>query len=131
MEHALDGPSRRSVLKYGLGGLATVIAGGTSILATTRSAAADVVGGRLFVSRGERTMIDGLVVPVVGFGSTSTRVELPGPQIEVQPGDTVNLTITNTANVPVGFSVPGVRSDRDVHRRSTASRSLAFTGFAT
>ena len=127
MEHALDGPSRRSVLKYGLGGLATVIAGGTSILATTRSAAADVVGGTLFVSRGERTMIDGLVVPVVGFGSTSTRVELPGPQIEVQPGDTVNLTITNTANVPVGFSVPGVAGAELAPLAPGTTRTLTFT----
>ena len=108
MEHPHAQPSRRTVLKLGLGGLATVVAGGTSVLTTTRSASAAVVSGTLFVTAGERTMIDGLRVPVVGFGTTRDRVELPGAQIEVQPGDTVNLTITNTAAMPVGFSVPGV-----------------------
>ena len=63
MDHSLAQPTRRTVLKYSLGGLATVVAGGTSILSTARSAAADVVSGQLFVAAGERTMIDGLLVP--------------------------------------------------------------------
>ena len=127
MERAHVQPSRRSVLKLGLGGLATVVAGGSTVLATTRSAAADVVDGTLFVTRGERTMVDGLVVPVVGFGSTRERAELPGAQIEVQPGDTVNLTITNTATVPVGFSVPGVAGAELAPLAPGATGTVRFT----
>jgi len=43
--------------------------------------AADVVNAALFVANGERIMIDGLVVPFVGFGSTADRLELPGGQL--------------------------------------------------
>ena len=126
MDRSLAQPTRRTVLKYGLGGLATVVAGGTSILSTARSVAADVVSGQLFVAAGERTMIDGLVVPVVGFGSTRGRVELPGAQIEVQPGDTVNLTITNTASMLVGFLVPGVTGAELAPLAPGTTRTLSF-----
>ncbi len=51
-------------------------------------------------------MIDGLVVPFLGFGSTAERLELPSGQLEVQTGDTVNLTISNRSTLPVGFAVP-------------------------
>ena len=101
-------PTRRAVLKYGVGAVATVVAGSSVVLTTARGAAADVVNATLYVSAGSRTMIDGLVVPVVGFGSTRGRVELPGGQLEVQTGDTVNLTLTNTTTMPVGFAVPGI-----------------------
>ncbi|WP_374969693.1 multicopper oxidase domain-containing protein [Terrabacter sp. BE26] len=69
-------------------------------------AAADVVNAGLFVLNGSRTMIDGLVVPFVGFGSTADRLELPSGQLEVQTGDTINLTITNKSTLPTGFAVP-------------------------
>ena len=127
MEHTYAPPSRRTVLKLGLGGLATVVTGGTSVLATTRTASAAVVQGTLFINSGERTMIDGLVVPVVGFGSTRDRVELPGAQIEVQPGDTVTLTITNTAPMAVGFSVPGLAGAELAPVASGATRTVSFT----
>ena len=127
MERAHARPSRRTVLKLGLGGLATVVAGGSSVLATTRNASADVVNGTLFVSSGERIMIDGLRVPVVGFGSTRDRVELPGAQIEVQPGDTVNLTITNAAAMPVGFSVHGVPGTELAPLAPGATGTVSFT----
>jgi FtsP/CotA-like multicopper oxidase with cupredoxin domain len=105
MHEAQAGPSRRSILQYGLSGLAVIAAGGSVVLSSATRAAADVVNATLYVAHGERTMIDGLVVPFVGFGSTAERLELPSGQLEVQTGDTVNLTIVNRSTLPVGFHV--------------------------
>jgi FtsP/CotA-like multicopper oxidase with cupredoxin domain len=99
--------SRRTVLR--IAGLLAVGGGASLVLLPTRRASADVVNAALFVVGGERTMIDGLVVPLVGFGSTAGRLELPSGQLEVQTGDTVNLKITNNSALPVGFNVPASR----------------------
>jgi FtsP/CotA-like multicopper oxidase with cupredoxin domain len=101
-----DQLSRRTVLRYGLGALAAVGAGGSTVLLETSRAAADVVQASLFIVGGERTMIDGLVVPFVGFGATADRLELPSGQLEVQTGDTVIIELTNSSTLPVGFEVP-------------------------
>ena len=98
--------SRRTALKAGLGGLVMVSAGGSMVLASAGRAAADVVNAALHVSHGERMMIDGLIVPIVGFGSAPGRPELPSGRLEVQTGDTVNLDITNGSTLPVGFHIP-------------------------
>ena len=99
------GPSRRTVLRYGLASLVVVGAGGSAVLGSATRAAADVVNATLYVANGERTMIDGLVVPFVGFGSTPDRLELPSGQLEVQTGDTVNLEVVNRSSLPVGFHI--------------------------
>src|SRR3954467_4551623 len=98
-------PSRRTVLRAGLAGMAVVGTGGSVILLSATRVAADVVNATLFVAHGVRVMIDGLVVPFVGFGSTADRLELPSGQLEGQTGDTVNVTITNNSTLPVGFFV--------------------------
>ena len=124
---AHEGVSRRTVLKYGLGSLAVVTVGGSMVLSSATRVSADVVRGRLFVSAGERPMIDGLVVPFVGFGSTAGRLELPSGQLEVQTGDTVILTITNNSTMPVGFNVPGVADASAAPIPPGATRNVSFT----
>ena len=105
------------------------------MLASARRAAADVVNAQLLALNGERIMIDGLVVPFLGFGSTPQRAELPAGRLEVQTGDTVNLTITNGTTRQVGLAVPGVAGARapvaagvdphhHVHRAGTARHVL-------
>jgi hypothetical protein len=71
-------------------------------------------------------MIDGLVVPFLGFGSTAGRLELPSGQLEVQTGDTVNLVITNNSTLPVGFSVPGVAGADFAPIPRGATRTVSF-----
>jgi len=97
---------RRTVLKYGLGVLTAVGGGASLVTIETTRAAADVVNATLFIQGGERTMVDGLVVPFVGFGATSGRLEVPSGQLEVQTGDTVVIELTNNSPLPVGFRVP-------------------------
>ena len=105
MEHVQEKVSRRSVLRYGIGGLVAVGGGSSLVLLPAERASADLVKTALFVLGGERTMIDGLVVPFVGFGSTEDRMEMPSGQLEVQVGDTVQVQVKNTWTSPVGFAV--------------------------
>ena len=72
-------------------------------------------------------MIDGLVVPFVGFGSTAGRLELPSGQLEVQTGDTVNLVIHNNSTMPVGFTVPGVAGASAAPIAPGQTRTVSFT----
>ena len=99
---------RRTVLRYGIGAAATTLLASAGLLASAERAAADVVNAQLHALNGERTMIDGLVVPVLGFGSTAQRAEIPGGILKVQTGDTVNVTITNGTTRQVGLAVPGL-----------------------
>ena len=122
MEATHEGVSRRTVLKYGLGSLAVVTAGGSMVLSSATRVAADVVNAELFVSAGERTMIDGLVVPFVGFGSTAGRIELPSGQLEVQTGDTVNVVIHNNST-----HAGRVQRARRRRRQRSAHRARADT----
>ena len=127
MESSHEGVSRRTVLKYGLGSLAVVTAGGSMVLSSATRVAADVVNAELFVSAGQRTTIDGLVVPFVGFGSTAGRMELPSGQLEVQTGDTVNVVIHNNSRMPVGFNVPGVSGASAAPIAPGQTRTVTFT----
>lgn len=100
--------SRRTALRYGFGAAAVTFLAGTGLLASAERAAADVVNAQLFALDGERVMIDGLVVPVLGFGSTPERAEIPGGRLEVETGDTVNIVLANRTTQPIGLAIPGV-----------------------
>jgi FtsP/CotA-like multicopper oxidase with cupredoxin domain len=119
--------SRRTALKGGIGALATVVLAGGGLLATAQRAAADVVDAHLFALNGNRTMIDGLVVPVLGFGSTPDRVEVPGGRLEVDTGDTVNVTISNGTPRRIGLAVPGVPGVDGTPIEPGATSTVSFT----
>jgi FtsP/CotA-like multicopper oxidase with cupredoxin domain len=130
MEAIQTGTSRRTLLKYGLATLVVAGTGGSAVLGSATRASAFVVNAALYVANGERTMIDGLVVPFVGFGSTATRLELPSGQLEVQTGDTVNLDIVNNSSLPVGFAIaasPGFPGVDAAPIAAGASRRITFT----
>ncbi|HEY0126735.1 MAG TPA: multicopper oxidase domain-containing protein [Blastococcus sp.] len=99
--------SRRTVLQYGAGIATATFLASAGLLASARPAAA-VVTADLYALNGDRIMIDGLVVPVLGFGSTPQRAEVPSGRLEVETGDTVNLTINNGTTRQIGLAVPGV-----------------------
>lgn len=63
MKATNQGLSRRTALMYSLGRLAVVTAGGSILLGSATRVAEDVVNAELCVSAGERTVINGLVVP--------------------------------------------------------------------
>ena len=119
--------SRRSALRYGLGAAAATLLAGTGLLASAERAAADGVNAELFALNGERTMIDGLVVPVLGFGSTPERVEIPGGRLEVETGDTVNIVLSNRTTRPIGLAIPGIDGVDGTPVAAGTSRTITFT----
>ncbi|MGK5114967.1 MULTISPECIES: multicopper oxidase domain-containing protein [unclassified Geodermatophilus] len=118
---------RRTVLRYGFGAAATTLLASAGLLASAERAAADVVNAQLHALNGERIMIDGLIVPVLGFGSTAQRAEIPGGRLEVQTGDTVNVTITNGTTRQVGLAVPGVPGVDPAPVPPGTSRTVSFS----
>lgn len=56
------------------------------------------------------TMTDGTVVPMWGFGFASdATVSVPGPVLEIAPGDTtLTIHLTNELPVPVSIVIPGI-----------------------
>ncbi|MGY1662835.1 multicopper oxidase domain-containing protein [Geodermatophilus sp. SYSU D00705] len=119
--------SRRAVLRLGTGTAATLALASAGLLGTARRAAADVVDAEVFALDGERTMIDGLVVPVLGFGSTPAQAEIPGGRLEVETGDTVNLTISNGTTRRIGLAVPGVPGVDGTPIAPGGTRTISFT----
>jgi FtsP/CotA-like multicopper oxidase with cupredoxin domain len=56
-----------------------------------------------------KTMPDGRVVPLWGFGLAGGPITVPGPTLEVPPGDNnLTITLTNNLPVPVSIIVPGL-----------------------
>lgn len=56
------------------------------------------------------TMTDGTEVPMWGFGlTTDPEVSIPGPALEVPPGDTtLTINLTNELSVPVSIVIPAI-----------------------
>jgi FtsP/CotA-like multicopper oxidase with cupredoxin domain len=56
------------------------------------------------------TMTDGTQVPMWGFGlTTDPAVSIPGPALDVPPGDTtLTINLTNELPVPVSIVIPGI-----------------------
>jgi FtsP/CotA-like multicopper oxidase with cupredoxin domain len=65
-------------------------------------------------------------VPFVGFGSSADRLEVPSGVLDVQVGDTVNVTIANSSAMPVGFTVPGVAGATAAPIAAGATRTVSF-----
>lgn len=57
------------------------------------------------------TMPDGAVIPVWGFGLEGGDVTVPGPMLEVPPGDTtLTINLTNNLTVPISIVIPAQHS---------------------
>lgn len=54
------------------------------------------------------TLPDGTTVPMWGFGLKGTPITIPGPLLEVPPGDnTLTIVLTNNLTQPVSIVIPG------------------------
>jgi FtsP/CotA-like multicopper oxidase with cupredoxin domain len=129
MDAADDQLPRRTVLRYGAGVAAATFLASTGLLVSARPAGAVTAG--LHALNGQRVMIDGLVVPVLGFGSTGERAEIPGGILEVQVGDTVDVTITNDTARHIGLAVPGLPGVASTPLAPGTSGTVSFTAPAT
>lgn len=52
---------------------------------------------------------------------------IPGPALFVTEGDTVNVTLTNNTNVPVGFKIPGQPQPSSAKAQPGKSKNYKFT----
>lgn len=88
--------------KYLVQQLLAVIA--VTVLATPSFAReVDMVAGSVNVA-----MPDGTSVPMWGFGLAGGDITVPGPILEVAPGDTtLTINLTNNLGVPISLVIPG------------------------
>jgi VCBS repeat-containing protein len=89
------------------------------------------------------TMPDGTEIPMWGFGSSAEAITVPGPMLEVEPGDTtLTIHLTNNLDVPVSLVIPGQiaalsptffsdAQDRTRVRSLTAETAAGATGTYT
>jgi hypothetical protein len=56
-----------------------------------------------------KTMPDGAMIPMWGFGLQTGNVTVPGPELVVPPGDTtLTINLQNNLTVPVSIIIPGL-----------------------
>ncbi len=67
-----------------------------------------VVAIDLWAKAGSVTMPDSTIVPIWGFSSTALGdAQLPGPTLDIGPGDSVTVILHNDLAEPVSLSFPG------------------------
>ena len=114
---------RRDFLKISSMGAAGSAALSTGLMSWSPRADAQVLSINLTAVKGNITMIDGVVVPMFSYSSTTTPM-VPGPLIVCQAGDTVQLMINNTLATPIKFVVG--RTGIALSVAAGATQSLAF-----
>ena len=99
---------RRTFLKFGSAGVASMLAGSTGLLAWSGRAEAATVTQTFYITEGFITQGDGVDVYFRGFSPDRNSLTTPGAQLIVQQGDTVRITIVNTLNTSHSFKIDGV-----------------------
>ncbi len=99
---------RRDFLRIGSAGLAGSLLGGAGLLSWTPRAEAATISRTFYVTEGYITQPDGTDVYFRGFSATDTGLDVPGPSLVVQTGDTLNITIVNTLDVETRFVIDGL-----------------------
>lgn len=101
---------RREFLKYNVAGAATAYVGVASLLQWPQQAGGQTREIQLTITGGSVRMIDNTKVFMWAFESTEHKIDrprVPGPVLEVQEGDTLNIVVTNTLAEPHAFAIPG------------------------
>lgn len=117
---------RRSFLKMGSAGMASAALATSGLIAWTPRAYAATVNKTLYITDGFITQPDGVDVYFRGFSSSQTTLNVPGEQMIVQEGDTVNITIVNTLGHSHSFTIAGLGVST-ITISAGASRTLSFT----
>jgi len=102
------GINRRNFLKFSGAGVASALAAGTGLVSWTPRAEAATINQTFVITEGFITQPDGVDVYFRGFSPDTSSLTVPGAQIIVQEGDTVNITINNTLGTDHSFVIDGV-----------------------
>jgi FtsP/CotA-like multicopper oxidase with cupredoxin domain len=130
----------RTLVKNKFRALMALLVALAGLFSTGLPAMAAPVAIELCAVSGSVTLPGAVTVPIWGFGipttsgdcSTAT-ASLPGPQLEVNVGDTVTITVANDlpAGGPLSFEIPGITfNPGPVSAASGASVNISFTASA-
>jgi FtsP/CotA-like multicopper oxidase with cupredoxin domain len=100
------GTTRRSFIKIGAASAAAF--GAYGLIAWAPRAEGRQYTIDLFITEGEKMMVDGRTVFVRTFAPARDSVSMPGPLMLVAENDELNITITNTISTPHGFAIDGI-----------------------
>ena len=99
---------RRDFLKASSASVASSALGGVGLISWAPQVQAQNVIVTLYITDGFITQADDTDVYFKGFSSTQGSLNVPGEQIVVRQGDTVNITVVNTLNTTHQFGIDGI-----------------------
>ncbi len=117
--------NRRNFLKFSSAGIASALLGSTGLLSWTPRAEAATLNQTFYITEGFITQPDGVDVYFRGFSPNSSSLTVPGAQMIVQEGDTVNITIENTLGTDHSFVIDGVVNSGVI--AGGTSKTISFT----
>lgn len=116
---------RRDFLRLGTAGLASAVAGASSLMSWSPRAEAATISKTFYITDGFITQIDGTDVYFRGYSSAANTLNVPGESMIVQQGDTVQITLINTLDTDHNFVIDGMADSGRVAAGS--SRTFSFT----
>ena len=111
---------RRDFLKAGAAGMTGSLVAGLGLIQWTPRAHAATINKTYYITDGFITQPDGVDVYFKGFSNSPGSVTVPGEQLVVQQGDTVNITIVNTLSSSHSFVIDGVVDSGRIRGGETA-----------
>ncbi len=111
---------RRDFLKAGAAGMTGSLVAGLGLIQWTPRAHAATINKTYYITDGFITQPDGVDVYFKGFSITPDSLTVPGEQLVVQQGDTVNITIVNTLSSSHSFVIDGVVNSGRIRGGETA-----------
>jgi len=117
--------NRRNFLKFSSAGIATALLGSTGLLSWSPRAHAATINQTFYITEGTITQPDGVDVYFRGFSPDTASLTVPGAQMIVQEGDTVNITIENTLDTDHSFVIDGVVDSGVI--RGGNNKTISFT----
>jgi len=100
--------NRRNFLKFSGAGVAGALAASTGLVSWTPRAEAATINQTFNITEGFITQPDDVDVYFRGFSPDTASLTVPGAQMIVQEGDTVNVTINNTLGTNHSFVIDGL-----------------------
>ena len=116
---------RRSFLKLGSAGMATAALATTGLITWIPRAHASTINKTFYITDGFISQPDGVSVYFKGFSNSQGVLNVPGDQMVVQEGDTVNITIVNTLGRRHYFTIAGLGVNT-LRVDAGTSRTLSF-----
>jgi len=120
---------RRDFLKFSSATMAGSLLGSTGLMSWSPRSHAATINKTFYITEGFITQPDGVDVYFRGFSASQGSLNVPGEQMIVQEGDTVNITIINTLRSSHSLAIDGI-SDSTVNtgRISGGNRTtISFT----